>query len=84
MANYVIGRLFLRFLKQRKAYHTFLTNFNSDEGKRFRGRYEETMNEYLIRISGEYFISDAFKWNRTEEGYCYWDDLYSQWYKVVG
>ena len=83
MTKYVIGRLFLRFLKKRKAYHTFLTNFNSYKGKMYRGKYEETMNEYLIRISEHYFISLAFSWLDTEEGYSYWGNLHSQWFKII-
>lgn len=84
MRKYVIERLFSRFLKKRKAYHTFLTNFNSYNGKRFRGKYEETINEYLIRIGRPYFISRAFSWSDSEEGYLYWENLHLQWFKIVG
>ena len=83
MTKYVIARLFLRFLKKRKAYHTFLTNFNSYKGKMFRGKYEEAMNEYLIRICEDFFISCAFRWDNTKEGYSYWENLHSQWFKII-
>lgn len=83
MTKDVIGCLFLRFLKKRKAYHAFLTNFNSYKGKRFRGRYEETMNEYLIRVGRLYLISRAFSWSDSEEEYSYWANLHSQWFKII-
>lgn len=83
MTKYLIGRLFLRFLKKRKAYHAFLTNFNSYKGKKFRGRYEETMNEYLNRVGGLYLISRAFSWSDSEEEYSFWGNLHSQWFKII-
>ena len=83
MTKYVIVRLFLRFLKKRKAYHAFLSNFNSYKGKRFRGKYEETMNEYLNRVGGVYLISRAFSWSDNEEGFSYWEDLHNQWFKII-
>lgn len=83
MTKYVIGHLFLRFLKKRKAYHTFLTNFNSYKGKRFRGKYEETMNEYLIRVGEPYLISRAFSWSDNDKGYSYWGNLHYQWLKII-
>lgn len=83
MTKYVIVRLFLRFLKKRKAYHAFLVNFNSYKGKRFRGKYEETMNEYLIRVGWLCFILCAFTFDETEEGYSYWANLHTQWFKII-
>ena len=58
--------LFLHWLRKKQVLNQFLYNFFSH-------------GIYRIRLP-QYFIIDAFRWNKTLEGYDFWHGLDSQWY----
>ena len=58
--------LFFHWLRKKQAFHPFLYNFIVYE-------------RYLLRFPQD-FLTDAFKWDATKEGYDFWNGLDNQWY----
>ena len=58
---------FIHWLRKKQALKPFLSNFISH-------------NRYRLRLP-QYFVTDAFTWDGTREGYDFWHGLDSQWYR---
>lgn len=67
-------KLFIKFLKDNKAYETFMFNLNSKKGFFF------TPKKFFNNTFYEDFVSNAFAWAETKEGYDYWDELEDKWF----
>ncbi len=64
-------KLFIAFLKNKKVYNGFITNFNSYRGKWFRDDLEGKISfyDYVISNSFDKLINNAFSWDGTPEGF---------------
>jgi hypothetical protein len=78
-------KLFIRFLKENKAYNKFMRNALSLNGFEYRKRYCEgrTLNEHinyeLKYNNGKNIIDCSFQWDKTDEGADFWYDIYLKW-----
>ena len=70
-------KLFVYFLKKKKAFNSFITNFNSDNGLYFRGGQVivQSFEQYVFLNSFDRLINNAFSWERTKEGFTYYSQL---------
>ena len=67
---------FINFLKILKAYDEFINNLEVQE--------EFSSLEQLFNNSNVYdWINDAFWWDKTPEGYEYWESLDNFWYDIL-
>lgn len=64
-------KLFSAFLKNKKVYDGFISNFDSYQGKWFRDDLEGKISfyDYVISTSFDKLINNAFSWDRTPEGF---------------
>lgn len=88
-SKHIIWPLFIRFLKKEKCFGRYINNFHSDNGKNMR-EYHYGRNDISFFITNDLFIKNgfhllnrAFKWDETEEGYSFWDDLNFKWHKIL-
>lgn len=44
---------------------------------------ERTLEMYLHQTPSEYFISAAFNWDKTEEGFKYWAAIHNGWQEIL-
>lgn len=70
-------KLFVYFLKKKKVFNSFMTNFNSDNGLYFRGGQviDQSFEKYVFLNSFDRLINNAFSWEQTEEGFTYYSQL---------
>ena len=66
-------KLFIHFLKQNNAYEQFMFNLNSRKG------YFFTPKKFFNYTFDEDFVSNAFNWDDSLQGYGYWDELEDKW-----
>ena len=64
--------MFEQFLKINNAYTAYLTEFI--ELDRSAGFFE-----WLITRRPNRYLSSAFNWARSQQGYAYWDALDNKW-----
>jgi hypothetical protein len=62
-------KLFIRFLKEEKCYLDYINNLLSD-------------NFSFINLNPEAFISQAFTWCFTKEGYSHWVVKHEKWRNI--
>lgn len=56
-------------------------NFNTKEGKKYRGKYGKdcSIKDFFINVCfGDYMLI-PFEWVKTDEGTDYWNKLYEKW-----
>lgn len=77
-------QLFIRFLKQNNAYEQYVINFNSIEGYEYR-RYLNlySSNDFFKHENMLHFTGYPFVWNKTKEGWLYWEIIDEKWVKYV-
>jgi hypothetical protein len=70
-------KLFVYFLKKKKVFNSFMTNFNSEDGLYFRGGQviDQNFEKYVFLNSFDRLINNAFSWERTKEGFTYYSQL---------
>lgn len=73
-------KLFVAFLKNKKVYDGFISNFYSYQGKWYRGDLEGKISfyDYVISTSFDRLINNAFSWDRTPEGFDFYGILDEQ------
>ena len=72
---------FLRFLKDNDCYKLYLKEFYSDNAIAMRKKNFLPINfkDYLNEIKVSFFISNAFAWNQTNNGFEFWLNLSDNW-----
>lgn len=66
---------FIDFLKKENAFDSYVTHFNEHR--------KGAMIEWLNVKDPEDYIDCAFLWERTSEGWEYWNKLNEQWLKII-
>ena len=67
---------FRSFLRIDDCYGSFIANMHN------HGKYS-SLKELNSATTPLNFISIAFLWDDTKEGYCYWEDVHSRWIKFL-
>lgn len=73
---------FIRFLKEEGVYVAFKRNFSLDYLREwFDNDYKQIVNgkSYYEAVGGANYISEAFYWKDTPEGFDYWSELNKKW-----
>lgn len=71
-------RLFMRFLKKRKVYLQFHTNFMAKNAVEFRYSLRP------LRVPRARALLDyAFEWKATPQGYSFWHDVGMKWHDYL-
>ena len=66
--------LFEKFLLDNNIYSQFCSNILIE--------YSMLLYEYCEYVYPAHYISDAFTWSNTEEGYYFWKNRYKEWHKI--
>lgn len=85
-----IGKKFCRILKENGAYAQFVKAFKEQKAIRnewakfhttyFKSKSVEQFDEYCESIiNKEYLLNFAFEWDKTEEGWYYWNNMRDKW-----
>jgi hypothetical protein len=77
---------FFRFLKEEGAYVAFKRNFSLNYLKEwFDNDYKQIVNgkSYYESVKKIRYISEAFYWKDTPEGFDYWNGLNIKWVRNV-
>ena len=86
--NKTILPFFIRFLKKEHSLERYMKNINSDNGYDLRLWYYENsdISYFLLKDiyvnKGYNLLNRAFKWDKTEEGHTFWQDLHNKWKKL--
>ena len=86
--NKIILPFFIRFLKKEHSLGRYMKNLNSDNGYDLRLWYYENsdISYFLLKDiyvnKGYNLLNRAFKWDKTEEGHTFWQDLHNKWRKL--
>ena len=77
--------LFLRFLKERGVYKLFLKEFYTKNAFLVRLEYNlpGIINEYLDNVWNERFLTYAFTWGLTVNGFSFWNGISCLWVKEL-
>lgn len=72
---------FIHFLKKNNAYEQFMFNFKIHriKYKNLSGTSMLTEKNFFLNIFYRDFLSYAFFWKDTPQGYDYWCKLYYKW-----
>ena len=70
---------FIRFLKDNNAYEQYMFNFKIHR----LNPYKFTTKEFFINTFYGDFLTHAFNWKDTIEGYNYWGVLDYKWWHVI-
>lgn len=71
--NYL--ELFLDFLKDERIYTQYIRNYINC--------YRTNSLDYLKTLNPKFFISGAFDLEETNEGFFFWDKMYSKWIEYI-
>lgn len=77
---------FVHFMKQNNAYEKYLHNYKSDKIYRisfFSYQKEVPFNYFITKTRKESFISCAFDWEKTKEGWAFWNSLSYKWRRYI-
>lgn len=77
---------FIRFLKEEGVYAAFKRNFSIDYVRKwFIGEYEQIISgrSYYETIGKTEYISKAFYWRGTPEGYEFWLGISKRWTSLI-
>lgn len=67
------GELFEKFLIDNNAFSQFCSNLVEES---------VVFSEYVETIYPINYMIDCFIWNRTKEGFSFWNHLYVKWYEI--
>lgn len=79
--RYQALRHFFRFLKERNAFEKYYTNSIKSRFKDDKGYTLRDAMDCIPAIDN--FISSAFRWDQTQEGYGYWDKICHDWISYI-
>lgn len=81
---------FINFLKKNNVYDKYTYNFNKHDVNDFmidicylRGIYKITSISCLFEYTVVDMILEAFKWNQTTEGECFWLKIHKKWLDFI-
>ena len=77
---------FIRFLKEEGVYVAFKRNFSIDYVRKwFINEYEQIVSgkSYYEAVEKTNYISKAFYWRGTPEGYEFWLDISKRWTSLI-
>ena len=77
-----IFQLFLRFLKKKNVYTFFIYNSLTPYYKDGSFMFENTIESICDR-KPNYYINDAFRWDKTKEGQDFWSVLHNEWWHLL-
>ena len=84
-SEYMIKKLFVRFLKMKKVYREFRYNEILHRMGCFKHKpFNEIMLEDIIQYNGRNLINNAFVWRYTKEGESFWRQLDKEWRFIIG
>ena len=66
-------QLFIKFLKDNNVYEQYMFNVNKRKEKYF------TPKNFFLNTLYVDFVSNAFTWKETLQGYGYWDKIENNW-----
>ena len=75
-------KLFINFLKLSHSYNKYKNNFYKDAKWRHTYKFPVKSREFFIYRRKFRFISSAFEWGKTKEGFAFWSMVNSKW-KVI-
>ena len=76
-----IVKIFTRFLKEKDAFYAFRRNF--DPYFYWRSQPPVTCRQYLDKVLKYDYITYAFHWVDSIEGYEFWNNIDKDWRKIV-
>lgn len=76
-----ITHIFIKFLKEQKAYERFMFKFNNRDKNILYDK--TTLKEFVLNTKIDDFIFEAFRWGSTIESFLYWHELSSLWRTTV-
>ena len=71
--GYIPDKEFVDFLRIHNAYHTYISNikYDAENGNNIQGFFRETPKAC--------YISNAFNWSQTSQGFKYWSNISKLW-----
>lgn len=73
-------KLFIEFLKVKGMYKLYVNNMY----KLYVNNWKNVIGSVLKPIKKpRHYVSFAFSWSHTEEGYDFWKDLDTQWLEIL-
>lgn len=72
-------KCFIEFLKENKVLSKFIKNFKKQKNWRIIKDRPISSVDYFKTMHEDHFITHAFLWRNTMEGYCFWSDLSEAW-----
>ena len=82
MEKSIIIQTFFRFLKEYNCYSKFFKNFKDSicgYSFRFENDYALLKEDFFSKTEPINFLSYAFIWQMSNEGYWYWDRFDDKW-----
>jgi hypothetical protein len=76
-----VVKIFIRFLKEKNAFYAFRRNF--DTYFYCSSQPPITCRQYLDKVPNYNYITDAFHWMDSIEGYDFWNNIDECWRKIV-
>ena len=73
-----IKQQFIQFLKQNNAYEQYMLNFNN-RSKMSKYYSKKAFKKYFKFTEEKLLITNAFDWDKTKEGFDYWDKIDDKW-----
>ncbi len=87
MKKYIQFQEFVSFLKNNKVYKEYRKNCSiPSKDKNFRDFYQNytrgAFSTKILRTNLDYltFLSAAFKWSETKEGWIFWKNVKGKWH----
>lgn len=75
--------LFFAFLIRYKSLNKFLNNLAECKVPYFKRITKNDLKTCLAHVKSCNFIFEAFDWSDTSEGNLYWNELNSEWRKII-
>lgn len=72
---------FIHFLKENNAYEKYIHNFNNQKGRITKGCVFLSDSDNITK--GKSFVTGAFFWDQTKEGYSFWFDINKKWRSIL-
>lgn len=75
-------KLFVEFLKEKKLYHKYFHHIRNFPLPTYQRR-EMSFKRLSLNENPGQWISGAFIWDATPDGFRYWEKIYHEWNKVI-
>ncbi len=74
---------FVHFLKDNGIYHSFKKNYFEQPNFYYDcyGECIKTLNELCEKIGKKQIIADSFQWDKTKEGFKFWNTIHDNFTK---